>query len=237
MGTSWVEVISNSAMVYIDDVRLQEDAAVDPARFFRRMSLYIELAVPMLNRPPELAARLGEGLIKSEYDDAQWTSTQESTASDTVVQTGKSGYDLFSCVAREEDRTGNVTLTPYPDAAYDKETGAVTFPAQARPGLTYEMDFYQDGSFGEELTASQLRLLGMAVAIVWDERFSRNWLNMQMKIRDSSFSAVSEAAYTKEITARLGRNRAAFRDELWKYEQDCAYRKYVSATQAQGPLV
>ena len=35
MGTKWSEVISNHAMVAIDDVRLQEEAANDPAAFLR----------------------------------------------------------------------------------------------------------------------------------------------------------------------------------------------------------
>lgn len=227
MGTGWMEVVTNSAMVYIDDVRLQEDLAISPAQFFRRMALYVDLAIPMLNRPPELAAYLKEGLVKPEYEDFEWESTQASTGQETVVQTGVTGYALCSCVIREEDRHGNVTLRPYPEAVYQKETGAVTFPAQDRAGISYMLDFYNDGHFAGELTPSQLRLLGMAVAIVWDERFSRNWLNMQMKIHDSSFSTVNESTYTKEITARLRSNRAAFSDELWKYEQDCAYTKHV----------
>lgn len=46
MGTKWSEVISNHAMVAIDDVRLQEEAANDPAAFLRRMSLYMVNAIP-----------------------------------------------------------------------------------------------------------------------------------------------------------------------------------------------
>lgn len=227
MGTSWMEVVTNGAMVYIDDVRLQDDLAVDPAQFFRRMALYVDLAIPMLNRPPELAAYLKEGLVKPEYTDFEWVSTQASTGQETVVETGITGYALCSCVVREEDRSGNVTLTPYSGAVYRQETGQVTFPVQDRAGISYMLDFYNDGSFAGNLTPSQLRLLGMAIAIVWDERFSRNWLNMQMKLRDSSFSTVNESTYTKEVTARLRSNQAAFSDELWKYEQDCAYTKHV----------
>ena len=43
MGTKWSEIISNHAMLEIDDVRLQEEAASDPAAFLRRMSLYLHL--------------------------------------------------------------------------------------------------------------------------------------------------------------------------------------------------
>ena len=63
MGTSWAEVITNSAMVYIDDLRLREDLAVNPAQFFRKMALYMNQAIPLLNRPPELLNFLTVGLI------------------------------------------------------------------------------------------------------------------------------------------------------------------------------
>lgn len=46
MGTKWSEIISNHAMLEIDDVRLQEDAANNPAAFLRRMSLYMVNAIP-----------------------------------------------------------------------------------------------------------------------------------------------------------------------------------------------
>lgn len=238
MGTPWSEVITNSAMVVIDDVRLQEDAAVNPAQFLRRMSLYMDVAIPMLTHPPELAERLTEGMVKAEYADFEWTSTEESMEQETVVETEKTGFDLCSCVIRRTSARGNnVTYVPYPEVTYDPETGAVTFPAQEAAGVEYMLDFYKDGEFAEDLTARQMRLLGMAIACVWDERFSRNWLNMQMKVHDQSFDVVNESNYIKETTARTGRTRAAFYDELRKYEQDCAYMGTVPQTKQAKRLL
>ena len=64
MGTSWSEVICNYAMPVIDDVRLTDQMNENPALFLRRMSLYMDLAIPMLSRPPSLDALLKEGLEK-----------------------------------------------------------------------------------------------------------------------------------------------------------------------------
>lgn len=232
MGTSWMEIITNSAMVFIDDVRLQDDAAISPAQFFRRMTLYMNMAIPVFNRPPEMMAYLTRGMQEPTYDDYEWVSTQESTAQSTVVATGLTGFELFSCVIREMDAAGNVTLTPYGNAEYDPQTGNVTFPQQSAAGTTYVLDFYTDGSFLNELTPSQKRILGLCVACVWDERFSRNWLNMQMKIHDQSFETVNESNYIKEVTARLSTNQALLAEALHKYEQDCAYLNTVTARNA-----
>ena len=51
MGTSWSEIISDHAMVFIDDVRLTDQAAESPARFLRRMSLYMKTRSRYLTVP------------------------------------------------------------------------------------------------------------------------------------------------------------------------------------------
>lgn len=232
MGTGWSEIVTNSAMVFIDDVRLQEAAADNPALFFRRMSLYVDMAIPMLSRPPELLSWLQCGMTPPTYGDYEWVADQTSTTTETEVSTGMIGYELFSCVARQTDLAGNVTTTQYLEASYNAETGVVTFPQQNMAGVSYDMDFYTDGTFSNTLTATQIRLLGLATACVWDERFSRNWLNIQMKIHDQSFMTANESSYMREATSRAKVNRALFNDELRKYEQDCAYQRSVLNTNA-----
>lgn len=225
MGTAWSEVICNYAMPLIDDVRLTDLMAEDQALFLRRLSIYVDLALPMLSRPPELDAFLKHGIAKPAYDDFSWVSTQESTEQETVVDTGLVGYQLFNCSLMSSGDT--VTLTPVTDVVYDAEAGTVTFPTQEEAGLEYDMNFYTDGSFGNDLTDAQKRLLGMAIAVVWDEGFSRNWLNIQPKDKDSSFDTVNESNYMREAQSRLSTNWALFNDELRKYEQDLAYAHVV----------
>lgn len=223
MGTPWTEIICNYAMPVMDDVRLTDQMSENPALFFRRMALYMDLAIPMVSRPPELDSYLNYELVKPEYDDYLWTSDGEST-----VETGKTGYELFSCSIREVDDSGVVTSTPVSNVEYDVETGTVTFLDGTTEGTVYNIDFYTDGSFYYDLTEAQKRILGLAVGVVWDERFSRNWLNITQKIKDASFDTVNESNYMREVQNRLFMNRHLLNDELRKYEQDVAYKNTVT---------
>lgn len=223
MGTPWTEIICNYAMPVMDDVRLTDQMGENPALFFRRMALYMDLAIPMVSRPPELDSYLNYELVKPEYDDYLWTSDGEST-----VETGKTGYELFSCSIREVDDSGVVTSTPVSNVEYDVETGTVTFLDGTTEGTVYNIDFYTDGSFYYDLTEAQKRILGLAIGVVWDERFSRNWLNITQKIKDSSFDTVNESNYMREVQNRLFMNRHLLNDELRKYEQDVAYKNTVT---------
>ena len=215
--TGWTDIIT-TAMTLIDDIRWREDLAVNPAMFYRAKSEYVTLALAMLNRPPELYLKLDTGKTAPAYADAAWTSTEESMTEQTAVQTGKTGFAICSVAQYNADGT---KLNPY-DAAYDPETGEVTFPIQAAAGINYTIDFYTDGAF-PDLTTRQAELFAYAVAIVWDTRFERNFLNLQAKIHDSAFNVVNEANYADKISQRLMRNEQLFRDKLNKYEQDCAY--------------
>ena len=109
-------------------------------------------------------------------------------------------------------------------------------PIQESAGIGYDFDFYTDGQF-PDLSETQMRLFALAVAVVWDERFSRNWLNMTMKIKDESFETVNEANYTQQITKRLHDNRVSFNDELRAYEQLCAYTSAFKNSTHQATLV
>ena len=228
MGTPWTEIICNYAMPVMDDVRLIDQMGENPALFFRRMALYMDLAIPMVSRPPELDSYLNYELVKPEYDYFIWRSTSESLEGETTVETSMTGYDLFSCSLREVDESGVVTSTPVSGVTYDPETGTVVFPQQDTVGLEYNVDFYTDGSFFYDLTEAQKRLLGLAVGVVWDERFSRNWLNITQKIKDASFDTVNESNYMREVQNRLFMNRHLLNDELRKYEQDVAYKNTVT---------
>lgn len=217
--TALSEIIAE-AMIYIDDVRLQEQLDVNPALFYRRTSAYITAAMPLLSSPPELYEYISKEYVPAEYDSFTWISTAESMTQETAVDTGCVGYDLCSVVIRSEDGS---YVTPYGDAQYDSETGIVTFPIQTEANIEYELDFYKDGSVAE-LTMPMKRLFGLAISIVWDERFASTWLNIQPKIQDSSFKAVNESTYMDKLTLREVAKRQAFQDELRKYEQMNAYR-------------
>ena len=218
MATGWSDIIT-SAMVIIDDIRWRDDLATDAAMFYRAKSDYVRSALAKMNRPPELYAHLLSGKSEPSYGATEWTSDEQSMTEETEFDTGFVGYDLCSVAVYNADKT---KLTAYTDFDYDQETGIITFNLQPSAGITYSIDFYTDGEF-PTLTPAQMDLFALAVAIVWDQRMDRNWLNLQAKIHDSSFTTPSEGTYAEKINQRLMRNIQLFRDALSKYEQDCAY--------------
>ena len=215
-----VSEIIGEALIYIDDVRMQEQLSSNPALFYRRTSTYVTASMPLLSSPPELYCHVSKNFVAPTYADYTWESTWEATTQETVVQTGLTGYDICSVTARSED---GMYAIPYDGATYDPETGDVTFQKQPSEGIEYELDFYKDGATND-LTLHQKRLWALAIAVVWNERFNNDWLNIQPKIKDSSFQTVNEANFIDKLTDRMIANRQAFEDELHKYEQLNAYR-------------
>ena len=232
--TSWAEICAES-MVIIDDLRLQEQLATSPALYYRRMSLFVTSAMPMLSRPPELLTYLVNGMQAPTYADAEWVSTAESMTQQTVISTGNIGYDICSCVSVEILDDGRVMQTPYA-VTYDAETGDVTFPVQSAEGINYELDFYTDGTFNP-LTPTQIRLFALAISVVWDDRFISSWLPRTPKINDSSFATVNEANWTEKESQAHRRKAQDFYDELKAYEQLCAYQTRVTNSGISGVML
>lgn len=226
MGTTWSEIITDYAMVEIDDLRMRTELQDNPALFFRGMSLYMKNAIPYFNNPPEMQGWLKNTLPS--FADYYWTVPTDTTE-ETVVPTGQPGYEIMSVQIRSEEDNGVVGVTPYIGATYDSETGNVTFPAGLTEGTQFQMDFYTDGTFDNDLTEEEKRILGLCVDYVWNVRFSGNWLNMQPKIQDANFSVGSEANYTRSQTERMRQKRIALNDEIHKYAQNIAYREIGKA--------
>ena len=223
MATGFTDIIAQ-AMLLIDDIRWRDDLAVNPAAFYHQKSEWVVLALASLNRPPELGEYLTRTMAEPSFAEENWTSDTASMSNPTTVHTGKTGFELCSVALRD---ASNTKLYAYTDFTYDAETGDVVFGVQSAAGLQYVIDFYTDGTFGTEskpLTVRQKELFALAVAIVWDQRMDRNWLNIQAKDHDSSFNPPSEGTYTREVNQRLMRNIQMFNDKCSKYEQDCAYR-------------
>lgn len=224
MGTTWSKILINSMQI-VNDTRWEEQLALSPAQFFRAKSEMLKCAIPLLNSPPELLSFLTDGLVSPEYGSIEWETDENSLSNETVIQTEFLGYSLMSCTVRIGDCGESI---PYEGALYDSATGEVTFPVQESTGIQYELDFYEDGEFKHELTMTQMRLLALAMAIVWDEHFSSDWLNRQPKIHDSSFETVNEANYTEKVDRELVSRVQKFNDELHKYEQICAYNTAIN---------
>lgn len=221
--TGYSDIIK-SAKVIIHDERWDRDLAANPAKFYRAKSDYVQMALARLNRPPDLFDYLTKAHVRPVYAGTTWISTEDSLSGETAVQTGQIGFSLCSVSLIAQN---GLMETAYAGAVYDSETGVVTFPIQTAVGLKYSVDFYTDGSFAT-LTDSMTRLFAMAVAVIWDEGFERDWLNIQPKIKDSSFEIGNEANFISQSKSRKTANQRAFEDELEKYGQNCAYREVLS---------
>ena len=224
MATTFSEIVK-TATVIIDDVRDREQLSLNPAVFYRRYSGYVEAALPLLSRPPELYAFLRDKKVGSSFDEATWTSTAESTDTETDVDTGILGYELCSVIMIQEDGYAE----PYEDFEYNPETGIVTFGVQEAEDINYQIDFYNDGYFDVDLTPAQLRLFALAISVVWNERFENDWLTIFPKVKDTSFKSANEPGFIGKVTERQLQYRQRFQDELRKYEQDIAYMGFPMA--------
>lgn len=222
MATGWSDIIT-AAMQIIDDINWRDQLAISPAQFYRAKSEAVLFSMPLLKRPPELLQYLQNGMTAPSYGDYEWISTEESTGAVTVVETGMKGFDLCSISQRSAD---GLDYFPYTLAAYNADTGEVTFPVQTKAGIEYSIDFYTDGEF-QDLTPTQIRLFALAVAVTWDDKFQRDWLSDTMKLRDASFDTVNENNYMRQTNERFIVNKTAFEDELRAYEQLCAYSHVV----------
>ena len=66
MATTFSEIVK-AATVIIDDVRDREQLSLNPAVFYRRYAGYVETALPLLSRPPELYAYLRDNVDSDGY--------------------------------------------------------------------------------------------------------------------------------------------------------------------------
>lgn len=225
--TSFIDIISNHAMLEIADPRLQKDMATSPARFFRKMSFYLLNAIPRFNRPPE--AREWLSFTAPTYSDYDYVVPDNYTGdTDLVIQTGETGFEIASVIRIAPDGFGAYEYTPLPSATYDKETGDVTIPASTvSAGEQLAIDLYTDGLFDRELGWQIKRILGLLVQIVWENRFINDFLLQQPKIKDKSFDVGNEANHMRASTERLHFLNDQVNQELKAFEQSFAYQNVV----------
>lgn len=231
MGTSWASVITDDALLIINDLRLNNELAENPALFFRKMAFYMKSAIPRFNRPPEIKSWLT--YTEPEYNALVYTVGDEQTESFTVPS-GLTGYDLMSAGTMAEDVYGNPEYTPFAAASYDPETGDITVNAsETEPvpaGTVLSFDFYTDGAFDNDLTDGQRRILALCLQYVWEQSFTNEWLNRAPRAKDRSFDAGNVSSQTRANTERLNAIKRTLDDEMNGYAQTCEYMQAVPQT-------
>lgn len=218
--TTFADVICDYALVQIDDTRLQQQMAENPARFFRKMSLYMLNAIPRFNRPPE--AREWLKYAAPAYTDLTYIPPQAMKAGDTIT-TEAFGYEMCCGVIAKADGYGGIRYVPFAQE-YDSATGIITLSQPIEAGARLELDFYTDGVFDRQLGGEMKRILGLCVQLVWENRFVNAFLIQQPKIKDKSFDVGNEANYMRSGTERLRALTRELNGELLAFEQSCYYQ-------------
>ena len=217
-GTYFAEIITG-AMLFMDDVRWQEQLAMNPAQFYRAKSAFVMHAVPRFNCPPNIQEYLH--YTAPNYDDLEYTMPQDGT----VVPTGITGYEL--CVAGYTEYIGALPVFHQMPCTYDAETGDVTFTDTVASGAEISFDFYTDGVFDNELDDAQKRILSLATAVDWYFQFANQYLGVANLVVDKSFNLKAPSEHIRANTERLRLLQEQLRSELFAYEQRLYKMQFV----------
>lgn len=225
MSTAW-EPIETQAMTYIkNDLSLDWDMKNRLAVFYNRMAAYMEWAIPLFNRPPEMLLKLSR-IAAPSFEDMDYTPTEAQEAPVTI-ETGVVGYDVCSCGLLGKDALGNVTYTPV-QCVYDAESGDVVINRSLTTEDTLSMNFYLHGEFASDLNYTEKSILAYAIYAAWEHRFDNNAIERTSKIRDSSFTTISEASQTNANTARQREVMQQLYGMLRHYERNANYLQVVN---------
>ncbi len=235
MSTPILRVISEYCNIYVDDINLQQLAEEDKPLYARRMWGYFKPAISLFTLPAQMPIYLmgtpaNPKLIEPIYGSFQYVVENEMT-SDFSIELNESGigYELFSCRVREVDDFGNVIMLPTSNVKYDSETGIVTFYASPEnpilKGTTYDMDFYTDGYFIENLTSEIMNILGLCFQVVWLTRFMNDWLSMVSKVEDKSFFEQNRANKMKANIEQVQYAETTKNQAMRRLEQNLVQRK------------
>lgn len=222
MATSFEEVITNYGLVAINDMRLYEELEANPALFFRKMAQYMVNAIPLFNRPPEIVTHLV--CLAPQYDDYQYTVPSDASFPVTL-ETGKLDYELCCVTILGTDEHGNPEYTEVTDFVYDSETGNLTLNTETAEGTVYDINFYTDGKFVNELAMEVKMILGECLHLVWEQRFSASWLDRAQKPRDKTFDLPNEANWTRAQMEKAELVRQRLNGLIYAFEQRVEYNR------------
>lgn len=231
MGTTF-EQIECAAMTYIkNDVSLDWDMANRLPVFYRRMWNYMVAALPLFNKPPTMLARL-HSYTEPTFSDVLYTVNEEPTDGRITVPTGIVGMSICSAGIVTEDEFGSPTYLPLTVESYNAETGEVVISGGLSYGDEIDIDFYSSGALAVDLNPTEIDILAFCIYDVWEHRFDNNAIERMSKVRDASFTTISEASQTNAGTDRQKAVDAQLFDKLRMYEMNAAYM----ATVAKSPL-
>lgn len=239
MATPILKVITQYCSILIDDINLDALARENMPLYARRMWSYLQAAIPNFTTPSGMIPYLmgtpdSPKLIEPIYDSTKYILEEDITEETNVALENGAGYELFSCKIETIDKRERVILTPTDLVKYDSENGIITFTASAEnpipKGTVFNMDFYTDGYFKEDLSVEIMRILGLCFQVVWQTRFNNDWLSNVSKVEDRSFSEQNRANKEKTDTERLARYKSDLNSAMRALERNLAIRKILPSS-------
>lgn len=237
MATPVLKVITEYCSIMIEDINLDALASENMPLYARRMWAYLQAAIPNFTTPSGVIPYLlgtpdSPKLVEPVYGSFQYI-TAEDLTEDKVIALGESGkgHELFCCRIETIGNFDRVIMVPTNLAKYDSENGTVTLTASADSpipkGTIFDMDFYTDGYFKEDLSAEIMRILGLCFQVIWQTRFNNDWLSNVSKVEDRSFSEQNRANKEKVDTERLEKYKSDLNSAMRAFERNLAIRKHI----------
>lgn len=235
--TPILKVITEYCAVYVDDIREQQRAETNMPLYARKMWAYLQAAIPFFTIPSAMLEYLvgtydTPKITAPIYGSLLYTVENELTEDHVLpLDDNGKGYELFNCQIQSLDDFDNVILYPTNVATYDGENSTVTFHATPEQpiakGTVFNMDFYTDGYFVEDLTSDIMRILGMCFQLVWQMRFNNDWLSIVPKVEDKSFFEQNRANKMKTDDERLNNYQSDLASAMRRYEQKLVEKKVI----------
>lgn len=234
MSTQILSVITDYCSIYVDDLNMTELATSDPPLFARNMWQLLKPALTKFNHPSEMQSYIfgttaNPKLIEPSYDNTIYT-TEQDYSTDFTIELGEdyTNYDIVAVRLKATDRTGNVYYVPY-ECEYNAVFGTITVHVSAGDtvptGSVFDIDFYADGRFINNLTPEMCDIIGLCFQYVWQDRFNTDWLSIVSKVEDKSFQEQNRANKMNADGMRLREMAVKLYDRMRKFEQDKFYNK------------
>lgn len=240
MATPTLKVITEYCNQYIDDFRLKELAVTNPALYARKMYGLFRIAIPLFTCPKNMILYLLGDKQSPKFTEAKYDSLHYTANSDFVTDikialgNAYAGYEVFCCQLITTDDFGNILTQTINNASYDATNGEITISAnEENPipyGTEFEIDFYTDGFFDEDLSSEIMAILGKCFQVAWRSQFNEDALSLIAKIEDKSFFEQNRANKERADTERLDSLLKQLAADMSAYETNLYYRKYVPNT-------
>ena len=226
MATTFSDIITLAlTSKIINDLRWEQDFAENAALFLRQKSKAVELAIPKFNRPPEIREYLA---YTAPSFDSYYEYEEHATQGTVTIETEMTGYELCNVGILSIDQYGDPAYTPVKTFAYNEETGDVIILGNYPAKTEFQIDFYTDGVFVNDLNMEVQEILCYCLNMVWETGFSGEWLNRTPILQDKTFKRAStESAWTEAQEHKRKAAENALNDRLMKYEQNAQYRSVV----------